>query len=259
MGMDAEELIIVIPVVTISAAVTTGFAWSAGAVVASYTQRYMSRPLHHFCPHTLTLLVCMAAYAIPLLAVILAPAWIHWFFMSICGPFFVLAVAACVCDVLCLHLPNCLLLAVGIPLVLAHLLRAGLMYIDITDPCFMTVDVGECRDYQPDVTTPLTASDFAPIYMPLIAAVATTAAIALISLLTRQVGLGDVKLVAVLTLALCPWTTLGVPLAIAAGCCIAGVITLMNLAMRRSRLSDPIPLGPYLLVATAAVWFVVVH
>jgi leader peptidase (prepilin peptidase)/N-methyltransferase len=61
-------------------------------------------------------------------------------------------------------------------------------------------------------------------------------------------GMGDVKLITVMTLALAWFSPLLPALALLAGFTIAGVVSLALVALRKTRMGSSIALGPYLLI-----------
>ena len=168
------------------------------------------------------------------------------------SPVAMLVTLACVCDALCLRLPNILLGLAAVPVVLLHLARAFAMVSEARDPCTWSFEPAECRDqYAGWQASP---ADYLPVIQPLALAATLTLATALAARLSRQVGAGDVKLVALLTFTVAPFTPFGHVYALLAGLAAAGLVTGLRVALGRADRHTLVPLGPYLLGAFALTW-----
>ncbi|WP_172120448.1 hypothetical protein [Actinomyces faecalis] len=244
----------------LSLALTTAVAWLGSRTVARYVAR--QRPEAVASPARLrcrTTACCVLLHAVVLTVLALwevlddsSGAGTRLVLATLASPVAVLVTLACLCDALCMRLPNLLLGLAAVPLVLVHLLRAAVMASEIADPCSWAWDHQECQvaytGYRAE------ASSYWPVLAPLLVAAGLTASLALSARLSRQIGAGDVKLVAVLTFTLAPFTTTGQVYALCLGLGAAGIAAGLRIALGRADRRTPVPLGPYLLGAFTVSW-----
>lgn len=258
---QVDTLLPAILSLTVSLALTTAVAWPASRTVVRYTARL--RPELGTSPTRLRARVtacCLLVHAAVLAALVLRQALddgtpgvgARTGLALAASPVAVLVTLACACDVLCLRLPNLLLGLAAVPLVLCHLLRAWVMAAEVSDPCLWAADRQECQAVE--AVHPADAPGYWPILAPLLVSAALTIALAVVSRLSHQIGPGDVKLLALLTFALAPFTAAGQVYALYLGLGAAGIAAGFRIALGRADRRTPIPLGPFLLGGYAVAW-----
>lgn len=251
---------ILLPAV-LSLLLTAVAAWPASRTVARYTARL--RPALTASPTRLRGQVtacCLLFHALVLAVLALRQALddgapgvsTRLALTLLASPVAVLVTLACACDALCLRLPNLLLGTAAVPLVVGHLLRAWAMSAQIADPCLWAWDHQECQAVYTGYHAE--ASSYWPVLAPLLVAAGLTLVLALTARISHQLGAGDVKLIAILTFALAPFTCAGQVYALCLGLGAAGLVAAFRIALGRADRRTPIPLGPYLLGASAVTW-----